>query len=347
MTNICIIGAGVSGLLLVLLLAETSLELNTVTIVDPYFDGGDLMRKWSSVMSNTPWSVTVTNIEKYLPSVKIPKWALELPSDKPTPVSTIVKLIRECAKPVLEKVNRVHGVVESANWNSSETMWNITVRKEQTTTTIQSKSLCFTYGSKPKELDISVPCIPLEVALDPKRLQLYVESHHKVIVFGTRHSGVYVLKNLINASVKSIIGVYNGSTHFTWARDGAYDGIKLEAASIADDIVVNKYPELKLYPMSKFSTILREVRTVDWVVYAIGFEPCHNIKLSIDDVPIIHNFEYELNGKLLHCPSAWGFGIAYPSQAPDGIHWDVGVSSFLEHIHRQIPSIISIIYPLQ
>jgi hypothetical protein len=347
MTHICIIGAGVSGLLLVLLLAETSIELNSVTIVDPYFDGGDLMRKWANVMSNTPWSVTLTNIEKYLPSVKIPKWALELPSDKPTPVSTIVKLIRECAKPVLEKVNRVHGMVESANWNSSKSGWSIVIRKEQTIATVESKSICFTYGSKPKELDISVPCIPLEVALDPKRLSLYVDSNQKVVVFGTRHSGVYVLKNLIDASVKSIIGVYNGSTPFVWARDGAYDGIKLEAALIADEIIESKHPEVQLCPMSSFSTILREVRTADWVVYAIGFEPCHNIKVSIDDAPIIQNFEYDSTGKLLHCPCAWGFGIAYPSQAPDGIHWDVGVSSFLEHIHRQIPSIISIIYPLQ
>jgi hypothetical protein len=43
----------------------------------------------------------------------------------------------------------------------------------------------------------------------------------------------------------------------------------------------------------------------------------------------------------------WGFGIAYPSQAPDGIHWDVGVSSFLEHIHGQTSSIVSIIYAIQ
>ena len=45
--------------------------------------------------------------------------------------------------------------------------------------------------------------------------------------------------------------------------------------------------------------------------------------------------------------SMWGFGIAYPSQAPDGIHWDVGVSSFLEHIHGQTSSIVSIIYAIQ
>jgi hypothetical protein len=40
--------------------------------------------------------------------------------------------------------------------------------------------------------------------------------------------------------------------------------------------------------------------------------------------------------KYLVVPNAWGFGIAYPSQAPDGIHFDVGVASFIEHISNNI-----------
>jgi hypothetical protein len=338
--SLCIIGAGVSGLLLILLLAETSFPLNTITIVDPHFDGGDLIRKWSSVMSNTPWSVTLESIQTHLPSVNIPKWALELPLDKPTPVSTIARLIRDCAKTVLDKVERIHGTVDHINWTSTTSTWSITVKKEQMFHTFVKKALCLTHGSLPKELDSSIPSIPLEVALDKNRLATYIKPTDKVIVFGTRHSGIYALKNLIDCSANTV-GVYKDSKPFVFARDGVYDGLKLEGAGIADDINAGKYP-VQMIALSNISNILREVRSADWAVYAIGFES-RQIDISVDSVSLIGKSDYDINGKFINYPNAWGFGIAYPSQAPDGIHWDVGVSSFLEHIHRQIPSIISLI----
>jgi hypothetical protein len=345
--DLCIIGAGVSGLILILLLAETSIPINKLCIVDPYFDGGDLLRKWSCVISNTPWSTSLNAIQKYCPSAKIPKWALELPLDKPTPVHIIAKLLRECAKPILEKAHCIHGTVTSANWSTSKSMWEISIKKELELHTIESKGLCLLYGAEPKELDISIPCIPLDVALDVNKLKNYVEPTHKVIVFGSRHSGVHVLKNLVDCSANSIIGLYKDKTPFLFARDGVYDGIKLDAATIADEILLNKYPTIKMLSLSNLSTMLRETRSADWVIYAMGFEPRHTISLSVDGTKTGANLEYDKTGKLLQYPCTWGFGFAYPSQAPDEIHWDVGVSSFLEHIHRQISSILSIIYLIQ
>lgn len=345
--NLCIIGAGVSGLLLILLLAETSIPLKSIYIVDPHFDGGDLFRKWSSVISNTPWSTTLTNMQTRLPSIKFPKWALDLSLDKPTPVYMIAKLIRECAKPILDKVNCIYGYVESADWSTSKLMWSISVRKEQHLETILSKGVCFTHGSLPKELDTSIPSIPLEIALDVHKLSKYIEPDSKVIVFGTRHSGVYVLKNLVDCSANSIVGIYKGSTPFIFARDGEYDGIKLGAAEIADDILALKYPSIQTISNTNTSSILKHVRNADWVIYAIGFESSSQICVSMDSIEILKWNEYDKSGKLLNSPCAWGFGLAYPSCAPDGIHWDVGVSPFLEHIYIQIPSILSIIYLIQ
>jgi len=344
--NLCIIGAGISGLLLILLLAETSIPLNSVYIIDPYFDGGDLFRKWSSVISNTPWSVTITNIQKYIPSAKIPKWALALPFDKPTPVFMIAKLIRECAEPVLKQVNCIYGNAISANWSSNTSRYRVSIQKEQSTVSIDVSGVCLTHGSQQKELDISIPSIPLDIALDCNRLSKYIEHDSKVIVFGTRHSGVHVLKNLVDCNANSIIGLYKGVKPFIWARDGEYDGIKMDAALIADEIIAGKYPSIQLLSTSNLSAILREVRSADWVVYAIGFEPRNLLQITNDGVPIT-KIEYDSSGKILKCLSMWGFGIAYPSQAPDGIHWDVGVSSFLEHIHGQTSSIVSIIYAIQ
>jgi hypothetical protein len=211
------------------------------------------------------------------------------------------------------------------------------VKKEQSKEIITSTAIILTYGADPKELDIPVPSIPLEVALNKDRLSTYIEPHHKVVVFGTRHSGIYVLKNLVDCSVNSIVGIHKEKEPFLFARDNNYDGIKLGGATIADAILKGSYPSIRLVQTSNLSTILREVRSADWVVYAIGFQPRHTLKITKDSIE--QSLAYDLSGSIINCPSTWGFGIAYPSQAPDGIHWDIGVSSFLEHIHRQISSI--------
>jgi hypothetical protein len=337
--SVCILGAGVSGILLTLLLAETSIPLETIYIIDPHFDGGDLSRKWSTVISNTPWSVTLLSIKTHLPSLQIPKWAEMLPLDAPTPVCIIAKLLRESSGQILKRVNIIQDYATGANWSTATSRWTISVKGGRQ---IISKAVCFAVGGTPKALDICVPSIPLEVALDVGRLKTYIEPHSKVIVFGTRHSGVHVLKNLVDCSANSIVGIYKNTSGnpFVYARDGVYDGIKLDAATIADEILANKYPNITLLPTTDLSTILRETRNADWVVYAIGFEP-HVLDISVDTTPISCSDYDPTCGMIKNCQSAWGFGLAYPSQAPDGIHFDVGVSSFLEHIHKQIPSIVS------
>jgi hypothetical protein len=75
------------------------------------------------------------------------------------------------------------------------------------------------------------------------------------------------------------------------------------------------------------------------VIYAIGFQPSAGTTISLDGSPIMTGYDGK-TGALTNVPRAWGFGIAYPSQAPDGVHWDVGISSFLDHMAAQVSSIV-------
>ena len=77
---------------------------------------------------------------------------------------------------------------------------------------------------------------------------------------------------------------------------------------------------------------------MDWVIYAIGFEANKNIKCEID----LTKYD-KTSGKILNTENAYGFGIAYPSLAPDSIHVDVGVYSFIEHIQKQLEDIKKLI----
>ena len=326
----CIIGAGVTGLLLLLLLSERGTPPQNIVIIDPFFDGGDLRRKWGQVISNTPWSKTYDSVKAVFPSRTMPAWASEVHPDQTTPLSQIARLIYELAKPLL--INTVHGTVKKASY---DTKWLVEVQREFTLFTVESSNIYFTTGSEQKSLDLSIPSIPLEIALDLNRLRQYILPTDRVILFGTAHSGALILKNLADLGVNTT-AVYRTPNPFMYARDGVYDGIKADAATYADEITQGKYPTLKLVPAISMSTIIRETRSANWGIYAIGFEPRCSIEVLVNGSRVSAVPYIPTNGKIIDCPNAWGFGIAYPSQAPDGIHFDVGVASFIEHIANNL-----------
>ena len=325
----CIIGAGTSGIILVLLLIQTRhIPLDSIVIIDPHLDGGALTRSWAHVISNVPWSVLYKPLRKYLPSYEFPEWANSLPMDKPLHVCKISTLLMDLIKPHMKSIKRIKGYVSQASWANNT--WSITVGS----TTIESQKVHFTFGSSPKSLDLPIPSIPLEIALDSRRLEDYVQPNQKVLVFGTAHSGILIIRNLANLGAQ-VVAIYNDTTPFKWARDGDPKGVKLEAADIADDIVHLKYPSVQLQPLSEFTQT-----DADWVVYAIGFESDNSLVVLVDGQQTSYSKYSGWTGKLTDIPNAWGFGIAYPSLAPDAVNWDVGLPFFIEHINRQITSIL-------
>ena len=330
MSDICIIGAGATGLLLLLLLQEANIPMSRITIIDPHFDGGDLARRWTAVISNTPWSKTVDSLKLACPSLVIPE---RFDPTSTTPLAEIAHLLRFLATPILKKLTQIQGRLISANYNSSLNIWKLSLESGQT---METRKLILTQGSEPKGMDLPIPSIPLEIALDASRLKNYVKKDDTVIVFGTMHSGTIVIQNLALMNAK-VTAYYNTPKPFYWSRDNHYDGIKADAADIADRITDGSLP-VTLVPIQDTAKLIRTSQDADWVVYAMGFTP-RKIPLSIDGIPC-SSTEYDgENGRLLHAP-AWGFGVAYPNRAPDGIHWDVSVASFLDHMKRQIPNII-------
>lgn len=327
MTDICIVGAGATGLLLLLLLQEAGADLSRVTMIDPQFDGGDLARKWAGVVSNTPWSKTIDSLRVFCPSL-----SLQLKEqDSTTPLIDIAHLLRGLAKPLLKHVRKIQGRVIQSDYNSDTQRWTTRVG----TGSVTSSKLILAQGSEPKSMDLPIPSIPLEIALDESRLKHYVKPGEKTIVFGTMHSGTLVINNLAALGAE-VTAYYKSEQPFYWARDMAYDGIKADAADIADKIVAGDI-KVTLVPTTNTAQVIRSSYDADWVVYAMGFSP-RDVPISINGLQYSEK-EYGEDGRLTNAP-AWGFGIAYPNRAPDGVHWDVSVASFLEHMKRQIPSIL-------
>lgn len=322
MYDYTIIGYGVTGMLVLAILQANNVDLSKVCVIDTYFDGGALLRDYGSVISNTPLSKCIDGLKLISPEYTIPEEYKHHDLSKTTPLRIISNIIKDFTKDLLHKIDTIQDTVLRIEKNIH---FKISTRKSE----IESNKLILCQGANQKALDCELSSIPIHIALNKELLKNYIKPNDSVLVFGTAHSGCLVLENLYELNIKTS-AVYKGSKPFLFARDGEYDGIKEEAARIADSIINNEYTNLNLIHISQIDKILKSIKKCNWVIYCIGFEtstiPC-NFDLTKYD---------KSSGKILEIDKAFGFGIAYPSLAPDSIHVDVGIISFIEHIQKQI-----------
>jgi len=321
--DIAIIGYGITGMLSLAILQQQQYNM---CIIDPYFDGGNLMRLYGDVLSNTPLSKTINGLKRIDPNYILPEKYQIYDIDKITPLSVIAQIIKDFTNNYKKQVDIYETKVISLKYNN---IWDIQTYED----IIQSKMIIMCQGAEAKRLKCGIPSIPLEVALNKNILAKYVKSNDKVIVFGTAHSGTLILENLQLLGIQTT-GVYKKKNPFYFDKDGEYDGIKADAERIANSILNNEYDKIKLVNITRVDDIIKATNKADWIIYAIGFETNQTIRCDFD----LSKYD-KTSGKILNTEKVYGFGIAYPSLAPDSIHVDIGVYSFIEHIQKQLEDI--------
>jgi hypothetical protein len=243
------------------------------------------------------------------------------------------------ASSALKKVNCIRALASSAVYDSATNTWIITYKDKVTATEIRSKKLVLALGAEPKSIDLELPSIPLENVLDINRLRHIVRTGQRVIVVGTMHSGTIVMENLYKIGA-TVTALYNTVKPFYWERDGDYDGVKGEAAMIADAIIKGeRSPQINLVNIQDISKVVRACSKADWVVYSMGFACRQSIDIIVNGEKINLASYDGLTGRLDKCQNMWGFGVGFPNRAPDGIHWDVSVAAFLKHMELQLTAL--------
>lgn len=324
MKKVCIIGSGAAGLLLLYNLEKGGVDPEQVIVIDPHLCGGDLNEKWSTVRSNTVWRQMLQAV----PYSSGEKWS-SLDPESPCLLQHYINYLKDAVKLYLNKCE-VHCTYATKVWNEDNS-WNIKLKTAEIP--IQAHVLLLATGSEPKHLDLPYPSIPLQVALNKEKLSSYVKEGQHVLVFGTAHSASLIVQNLVDLGT-TVTNFYASPKPFYFDRDGDYDGLKQDAAVVADKILSKQMPTVKLIPIQDTAAVIRQTKTVDAVVYAIGFEARDPFGLK----------EYDgQTGQIKGYSNAWGFGIAYPNLAPDGIHKDVSIPAFQAHIQKQMPNILSLL----
>ena len=324
MFDLLIVGAGVTGLLAVSSFVKNRVE--KIGIIDPLLSGGDLIEKYGSVQSNTSIQKTVDALKMIDPSYEP---ISDLPLDKTAPLYTHTNLVKEFSNKFLNEVNSIQDTIVSLEF--SDSVWKVRSKDN----TYESRVVILCQGSTPKILRSGIPTIPLEAALNRETLKMYVKPNDKLLLFGTAHSGALILQNCEDLGIETT-AVYRKEKPFYFANEGDYDGIKEDAEHIAKRILNDEFKYVKLISIEKIDTLLKSAKQATKAIYAIGFER-RDINISFNNEKIESTSYNKKTG--LITTGLYGFGIAYPSSAPDDIHVDVGIISFAEHILKQVADI--------
>jgi hypothetical protein len=332
--RVCIIGAGICGLLASAFLSDSVLA-NTC-IIDPTFFGGDLMEKWCCVKSNTTSQQIIDALDK-VPRFKhllIP-YLHEYPAGDIMPLKIIAQAIKELAAPILAQMKREVATVQEISIKEGVSYITLDSGK-----VILAETIILCTGVQPRVLNYDVPCIPLDIALDAGRLGNYVKKGQSVMVFGLNHSGTLVLGNLAKLCSR-IYGVYRGPKPFVFGRDDEYDGIKQEAAVIADNILAGGMPSCTLLSLTDSEKdVTRIIRYCDYVIYCVGFKQ-RGLSIKNEGVVVELSLYNSTTAQLAEGVSIWCYGAGFPNKTDykGRVHYDVGIPSFVNYMLRTFPTL--------
>jgi cation diffusion facilitator CzcD-associated flavoprotein CzcO len=202
-----VIGAGPSGIAVVGKLLDQGIEPGRIGWVDPEFKVGDLGAKWLNVPSNTK----VALFHKFLNDCKSFEYRQSdsnFPLDKLNPEENC--FLKEIAAPLQAVTERLKkqviaetGVVLSLK--CKEGIWLAKTEEK----TLQAKRVVLANGSEPRVLQHPAHSVtPLEVALNPEKLAKVISKEDTVAVFGSSHSAVLILANLLKTDLKKLYNFY-------------------------------------------------------------------------------------------------------------------------------------------
>jgi len=333
-----IIGAGPAGLATVGKLIDLGVDPATIAWFDPAFTVGDFGTKWRNIPSNTK----VGLFKKFLSSCscfefdmfKKGSMLMELDDHETCQLSIVADVLQKIGDKLAASVNKFQTNVTQLNYLPGE--WQLHADHQKYT----AKNVVMAIGSEPKQLFFTGgSVIPLDVAMDCKQLDQAVNEDDIVAVFGSSHSAILAIRNLIEGGrVKKIINFYRSPLRFALDMGDwiLYDntGLKGTTASFAKQDFEQYIPEKIERYYSSEENIEHRLPQCNKIIYAVGFEKRQSI--------VVEDF-----GHLSYCDKTgiiatglFGVGIAFPELKEDCVglsEYRVGLWKFMDYLNRVVP----------
>jgi len=204
---------------------------------------------------------------------------------------------------------------------------------------ITSQNVILAVGAVPKKLSYSqLKEISVEVALDPEKLADEPLDDATIAVFGSSHSSMIALPNLLRHPVKKVINFYRSPLRYAVYLDDwiLFDdsGLKGLAADWARENIDGVHPARLERCWVSSPDFEEKLAACDRVVYTVGFEP-----RTLPETPQWGRLDYNPSNGIL-APGLFGVGIAFPARAIDRygyVEYRVGLIKFMEHLDSVLP----------
>ncbi len=333
-----IVGAGPAGILAVGRLLDAGVAVNEILWLDPEFKVGDFGKYWSQVPSNT----RVELFTNFLLSTQsfdyddcpVDISLTQLNQQDGCLLGDMTKALQWVSDGLCDKVAHKKCLVESLH--HVDNGWLLTTDMPET---VFSKNVILATGAEPKKLnyDVQKNEIDLFIALNPLLLKSKVAAKEHVVVFGASHSGVLVIKNLLEAGCR-VTNFYRSPIKYALHQDDhiIYDntGLKGVAARWAKEhLHGQEISNLKRCYFSDDVVLESFLHDVDHVVYATGFSPRLIASSHVDSRC------YDARTGII-APGLFGLGIAYPEEVVDryGIReHSIGLFKFSNYMTKVLP----------
>ncbi|QLE79518.1 hypothetical protein FLM55_07115 [Francisella sp. Scap27] len=334
-----VIGAGPAGIATVGLLLDNNVDAKDILWIDPNFKVGDFGQKWCEVSSNTSVKLFLSflnQIGSFDYSECNEKFVLNTQDEEG------FTHLKNAAEPLRWVTDNLRTKVNSCEANITEQYvkngtWNLVSDKQ----TYYAEKVVLATGSTPKSLTLhdSERCqeIGLASALTPSILAEEVSNHDKVAVFGSSHSAMIIVRNLIEAGITDIANFYLEPLRYAVRMDGwtLYDntGLKGETAKwVRQNISQNLDKRVSRYLSTK-EQIDKHLPNYNKVIYATGFNQRTPILEGVDFS------KYDSSTGII-APGLFGVGIAFPCKTIDpsgNVELNVGLFKFMNDIKRMLP----------
>lgn len=332
-----VVGAGPAGIAAVGKLIDHKVSPEKICWIDSHFTVGDLGRKWNNVPSNTRVELFLRFIHaspafEYKQRPK--KFVLEdLDPKENCPLQHVVDPLQWITEQLKRKVHAIQNIAMLLNL--SHNLWEIKTEGAS----VHAKNVILAIGAEPKTLPYTAhETISLETALDPEKLAKHVHPRDVIGVFGSSHSAILVLANLLKLNPKSVINFYRSPHRYAVYLDDwiLFDstGLKGYTAEWARNSLDGPPPE-KLKRVLVSDHIFDEfLVSCNKLIYATGFDK--------RKLPILEQYQslvYDDKTGII-APGLFGLGIAFPQSQFDRLghlEFRVGLWKFMDYLNSILP----------
>lgn len=331
-----VIGGGPGGITAVGMLLDAGVSETDILWVDPTFTVGDFGRYWGEVNSNTKVALFLNflrGIDSFDYHKKTNKFAIDsLDENGFTPLSAVAEPLQWVTDHLTQRVNAIQSWVETLSIEQG--CWKLSTNSDN----YYADKVIMATGSEPKSLNYpSVKAIDLVTALTPSRLANQCLASDTVAVFGSSHSAMIIVRNLVEQGVKKIVNFYQSPLKFAVLLDDwiLYDdtGLKGETAAwVRENVSSGRLSQLERFVANK-DNIEHHLPGCNKVVYAVGFQ---QRQMNISGVSLS---QYDSSNGII-APGLFGVGIGFPIKVTDpfGRHENnVGLWKFLKNLRKTLP----------